>query len=71
MQPLDGLTELENIFGCRQDTQLGEKLRRTFLSRKQKIFFRAWKAWAYSKQQEDCYKARYKKGFNLFSSVDP
>jgi len=40
MQPLDGLMELENIFGCRQDTQLGEKLRRTFLSRKQKIFFR-------------------------------
>lgn len=40
MQPLDGLMELENIFGCRQDTQLGEKLRRTFLSGKQKIFFR-------------------------------
>lgn len=36
MQPLDGLTELVNIFGCRQDTQLGEQFRRRFPSGQQK-----------------------------------
>lgn len=54
MQPLDGLIELVNIFGCRQDTQLGEQFRRRFPSGQQKKISLE-KAWAY--------KTRYKKGF--------